>query len=258
MYERLTPAECTAIETFLARLHDLLRPEQIHSVILYGSKARGDSHPFSDVDILLVADDLTRAQRECVTSISADIDIPDQIDTGLQVIVYSTQAAAEAEGYGAFLFQNIERDGIVLEGEPIHVKHIDKPKLVRQELDRAMEELKAAELMFQNEMWRATVSKTYFVYLHTARTLLGAKGVTPQSHKGVNVLFSYHLVKPKIVDQKYGTILRNMEERRIDADYELGVEFKCDDAETALARAKEFLAVAQELLPSLMGESVNR
>ncbi len=252
MAVRLTPAELEAVEIFRARLHELLRPDQIRSLILYGSKARGDANPYSDVDLLLVIDNLTPDQRESLHNLTLDICVPDQIDTDVQIITYTKDKADESESYGAFLFQNIERDGIVLEGAPVKVKNIDKPRLVKQELDRAMESLKEAELLFHNELWRGTVARTYFVYMRTARALLAAKGVTPQSHKGTNILFSLHFIKPKILGQKYSIILQNLEKSRLDADYEPEVAFNRDDAETALARAKEFLAVAQNLLPSLM------
>ncbi len=256
VYERLTPAEGAAVETFLARLHELLRPDQICSVILYGSKARGDEHPFSDVDLLLVVDNLSAEEREQLEDLTLEFFRAPESD--LQILIDTYQHVSEGEGYGSFLLQNIERDGIVLEGAPIKVKKIDKPRLVQQELDQAFQNLKEAELLFSNDLWRGAVAKTYYIYEHTARALLAAKGVTPQTHKGTHSLLSLHLIKPKILDEKYLTILRNLEKHRLDADYNYEAVFNRDDAETARARAKEFLAVAQNLLPTLMGETSNR
>ena len=249
----MSPAEIAAIEHFRARLHEQVRADQIRSLILYGSKARGDAHPHSDVDLLLVLDQVTPEEKERLDEMTADVKF-DCMETDLQILVRTVQQVTDAASYGTFLYQNIERDGIVLEGGPVEVKKIDKPKLVKQELDLALESLKEAELLFNHALWRGAVSKTYFVYMHTARTLLAAKGVTPQSHAGTNNLFSLHFVKPKILDKKYSTLLQNMEKSRLDADYEPKVVFQREDAERALARAREFLAVAQNLLPSLMAD----
>jgi len=48
--------ERSAIETFLERVRERY-PERIHQAILFGSKARGDSHADSDIDVLLVVDE---------------------------------------------------------------------------------------------------------------------------------------------------------------------------------------------------------
>jgi predicted nucleotidyltransferase len=48
---RLTPAERDALEA--------LRADQLRSLILYGSKARGESQVRSDLDLLIVYDHLS-------------------------------------------------------------------------------------------------------------------------------------------------------------------------------------------------------
>ena len=57
---RLAQAERQALREFITFLRRFI-PEQIESVALFGSKARGDSLPDSDIDLLII---LTREDRE--------------------------------------------------------------------------------------------------------------------------------------------------------------------------------------------------
>lgn len=49
----LTSQEHEAIKTFLSHLYTRF-PENVLQTILFGSKARGDSHAGSDIDILIL------------------------------------------------------------------------------------------------------------------------------------------------------------------------------------------------------------
>ena len=51
----LTPNEERAVNSFVERLFDRY-PDRIRQVVLFGSKARGDSGVWSDIDILIVVD----------------------------------------------------------------------------------------------------------------------------------------------------------------------------------------------------------
>ena len=54
MYGGLNEKECAVLQTLFAT------NEHIAEVILYGSRAKGNYKPFSDVDIVLVGNDLSR------------------------------------------------------------------------------------------------------------------------------------------------------------------------------------------------------
>ncbi len=52
----LPEQERRAIEAFLKRVRQAY-PQRVKQMSLFGSKARGDSHIGSDIDILLIVDD---------------------------------------------------------------------------------------------------------------------------------------------------------------------------------------------------------
>ncbi|KAA0265025.1 MAG: nucleotidyltransferase domain-containing protein, partial [Chloroflexi bacterium] len=71
---QMTPKENEALQTFIQRL--LAGQErQIVEVILFGSKARGNSTPDSDVDVLILAKTEDRQLQKAISKISSQIDL---------------------------------------------------------------------------------------------------------------------------------------------------------------------------------------
>ena len=77
MYGGLSEKECAVLQTLFAS------NARIAEVILYGSRAKGNYKPFSDVDIVLIGDDLSRTD---VNKLYAAIDatsLPYKFDISL-------------------------------------------------------------------------------------------------------------------------------------------------------------------------------
>ena len=86
--------------------------EKLQSVVLYGSVARGDDGPESDVDIaLFVREPMTRELIQQVNSCMTDINW--NYDRFLSVIDIDQSKYERWIGVLPF-YQNIEKDGIVL------------------------------------------------------------------------------------------------------------------------------------------------
>ncbi len=62
----LTPTEQRAVDEFRARLRGILPSGGLKSLILYGSKARGDAHPGSDIDLLIVSDSARGDKKDAI------------------------------------------------------------------------------------------------------------------------------------------------------------------------------------------------
>lgn len=73
----LTDTEITKLSDFFARY------EEIEKVLLYGSRAKGNYKPFSDVDLTLVGEKLTHHDLNQITWAIDDLLLPYQFDISL-------------------------------------------------------------------------------------------------------------------------------------------------------------------------------
>jgi len=115
LIERLSHNEREAIESFLAKLWAQY-PERIFQAILFGSKSRGDSHPESDIDVLLIADQDEWRFQHAISDIASDVSLEYSVLIGPRVISQARWAKMTQEHFG--LCENVEREGIPLTLEP--------------------------------------------------------------------------------------------------------------------------------------------
>lgn len=246
----LSEQEIAALDAYCAALVRALSPEHVKSVILYGSKARGDAHAYSDIDLLVMLDPGDEAQKEVECEIASALNL----DYGIRIEAFlqSVSLANEMQLVGSPFMQNIARDGVVLLGEGVNVNPIETQRFVKEYMNSTKERLRPAEAAIQVGSYRDSVSRSYYACLDAADAALIARGVIPKSHKGTLDLFSQKLVKPKLVPKQYKDICEHMQRARESADYERGAHVTKAAAERALARAKEFVAMIEQLLPTLL------
>lgn len=116
----LTAAERIALERLVSLLEQRFG-EELHGVWLFGSRARGESpHPDSDIDLLVViAND---------PSYEVGIQVQGLIDeategtgvspTWFAAHLYDVELVANRREIRSFFMQEVDRDKIVLTGEP--------------------------------------------------------------------------------------------------------------------------------------------
>ncbi len=252
----LTRAEAAALADFRARLAKILPNGELKSLILYGSKARGDPHPGSDIDLLIVYDSAHGEKRDeildTVSEMERNLFERKNILLDIQPIVRTRLELADASAIGEPLLHNIASEGIVLEGEPIMPKEMDRKYFSSLQIEEGERTLRTARLALADGDFRRPVSMAFFIYEHAMRAALIAKGIVPKSHTGTASLFGLHFVKTGVVPKKFGVHFDRMVKNRIEADYQPEIPFNREDAERALERAEELLSVVQNLVPSLL------
>lgn len=105
------------IDDALRRFSSALRERfagRLREVVLFGSFARGEAHEESDVDVLVVVDDLTEKERREVLDLAYDVALAAPEWVGLSPLPYSTAQAAELRGRERRLFRDIDREGVPL------------------------------------------------------------------------------------------------------------------------------------------------
>jgi predicted nucleotidyltransferase len=107
----LAPQERTAVHNFVQTIQANY-PGQINQVVLFGSKARGDDTPESDIDILVVLRDNDWRLCDAIRTLGARVSL--EHDVLLSIRAVSPDKWAELARYQFPLYQAIQTEGIVL------------------------------------------------------------------------------------------------------------------------------------------------
>jgi len=121
----------------------------------------------------------------------------------------------------------------------------------KEYLDQALEELEAANLLFERKYYREAVSRAYYSMFHAVQALLILKKIYPKSHKGAIQKFGEEFVKPGLLEKKMGYILAQVETMRLKADYDVGVKISKDECEEILDNCEFFISKVKETIDEI-------
>ena len=106
----LTREERQALDDFVEALHRQY-PDRVQDVILFGSKARGEGHPDSDIDILVLVDDDDWRFSHAISRLAARTSLNYDVLPGPRVI-------RQARWRRSLLYPTVLSEGIPLIPEP--------------------------------------------------------------------------------------------------------------------------------------------
>ncbi|MDM8523285.1 HEPN domain-containing protein [Desulfococcaceae bacterium HSG8] len=112
-------------------------------------------------------------------------------------------------------------------------------------ITKAKQNLKAAELLFENGLYDASANRAYYAALHVAVAALANAGVNTDriKHETIQANFSSELVrKRKIYPNNLRSYLMDLQEIRNDADYKLKFISK-KVSSRQLKKAKEYVSI---------------
>ncbi len=126
----------------------------------------------------------------------------------------------------------------------------EQENVIQLKLTKAKATLSEVELLMQNQLYNAALSRLYYACFYATTALLLSKGLTPKTHSGVDTLLHQHFVKQNVFDaDKSAFFTRLMRQREID-DYN---DFLIADkhlVEKYIQPAKEYINYITALLPS--------
>ena len=90
---------------------------------------------------------------------------------------------------------------------------------MRTELNRADESIKAADLLFDNNLVSDAISRLYYFVLYHIRALLLSRGLEPRSHEGALRLLGLHFIREGIIEKGVAQVFSKLMKFREEADY---------------------------------------
>jgi uncharacterized protein len=117
-----------------------------------------------------------------------------------------------------------------------------------EELARADECLKEAQVLADAQLHYGAASRAYYVVYHAARALLFSVGIETRTHRGLVALIGEHFVRTGRLSSEVGRLVSRMQRDREDADYAAGAVFTRIEGQEALRDAARFLAEVRRLL----------
>ena len=109
--DKVTKTESAALQGFIQRVLEELGA-QVAQIILFGSKARGDSNTDSDVDVLILAKEENRRLREIINVIASRTSLEYDVLFNPLLIAEARWGQMSQERFS--VCRNVERDGIML------------------------------------------------------------------------------------------------------------------------------------------------
>lgn len=107
----LNDQEKKALNIFKDEIHKAL-PDMVGDVKLFGSKARGDAHKFSDIDVLVIIKECTWKDKSVVHTVANRVFLKTGIDLSPKIL--SDRAVTLMRNSHSPFIMNIDREGIAV------------------------------------------------------------------------------------------------------------------------------------------------
>ena len=257
----LTDRERQTLSRLLERL-EAAAGDRVHHVILFGSKARGDAEPHSDLDLMVVAD----MDPDELRALTADLET--EAGASLMPQLWSSAEYERLQRLKMPFYVNIRRDGVELWNEarwreegrviPLNLKEGEfrvaddtTRETVSFYLRDSRHNLSAAHDLLKLNYADIAASRAYYAALDAATAALYALNVVRSKHSAIRAALHQFLIKPGHLEPEYGRVYDDLLRARVDSDYKRvdgAPEFTEDELRQSPALAERFVARVEHFL----------
>lgn len=113
--------------------------------------------------------------------------------------------------------------------------------IVQFRIENAEFTIEEAKEQIKSGYYNTAVNRMYYACYYAASALLIANGIVTKSHDGVKQMLSLHFIKTGILPPEYGSIYRDLFDKRSSGDYEDFFIHTFESASVLYPDAKEFV-----------------
>ncbi len=210
--------------------------DKLCAIILYGSYARGDATPESDVDIGIIVRNGSMEESKLWQKLK-------DFNHFFEVRFIDEKRTHKPDPYvrevlnGKWLYKSPNWEPqIDYEGG----FKMDK-EVIKSAIERAKECLLTAHAAFKISAYASAVSRAYYAMHDAGYAILLTKHIVPRKHSGLISKFHEHFIKPGILPNELGEWLKKGFQARIQADYEFSKTIKESKAKEIIELSEKFV-----------------
>ena len=121
-------------------------------------------------------------------------------------------------------------------------------ELIHYRIEKAVELMRAAEILFENGSFRASVNRSYYAMFYMVLALLTIESKETSKHSGAISLFDKIFVKRGLFSVYLSRWLHYAFSKRMDADYNPIHSISLEETSEILNHAQEFIIKVKDYL----------
>jgi uncharacterized protein (UPF0332 family) len=129
----------------------------------------------------------------------------------------------------------------------------DRRALSNYRLEKVTSNLKAAKLMFDNNLFLESINRSYYCIFHSVRALIAYDKFDSRKQSTIIAYFNQNYIKPCKIEREYSKILSKAFKIRNDSDYKDFYLVTKEETKEQLENAEKFLKRIKEYIEEVYG-----
>lgn len=228
------------VRTILGELREHLTAlygERLKQLVLFGSQARGDAEPGSDIDVLVVLAGPVDAMEEDKRTSDMLYDLMCRHNYILISCIFGRRAFCERAQSAPSQCEMGGRRGMM-------------PEQAKLLLD-ARDNVRVDRILTDEGYYGIAVARAYYAMFYIAQAFLLGEDMAFSKHSGTIAAFGQYFANPERVPKRLHGILIEAEKLWLTGEYGHTRSVSVAQAEAQIAPAEEFVPVAERLIGSL-------